>query len=214
MSFVNILWVQDAGSKVDEADQTQPFVLEEEPKPKKSRWTDEEITTLKALLPVHGRDFDKIGDAMSTRTASQIKTFYSNYRIKKHNLATLVPEQPKTPKPRKTQAPAKTPVKVGVSDAKASEKRKAHNVTEKSETLSKRSKGAKSADASLSFVEHMPLLMCPNDFSSLRSIALQDPRGDLLVFDITNGAQAMRDFGGATSASSSRPGKKKKGTAE
>lgn len=56
-----------------------------------SHWSDEEKNKFKALLQQHGKDWKQLAAGISTKTVSQIKNFFQNYRSKL-KLDDLLPE--------------------------------------------------------------------------------------------------------------------------
>lgn len=57
----------------------------------KSHWNDEEKQIFKEYLSKYGKDWDKIASVIKTKTSSQVKNYFQNYRIKL-NLYELLPE--------------------------------------------------------------------------------------------------------------------------
>jgi len=61
----------------------------------KSHWNDDEKELFKEYLKQYGKDWEKIAAIIKTKTSSQVKNYFQNYRIKL-NLYELLPEDQKT----------------------------------------------------------------------------------------------------------------------
>jgi len=193
----------------DEADQTQPFFQTDSvatPSAKRKRWTDEEIESLKHLLSVHGRNFGRIAQDLD-KGETQIKSFYSNYRTKKHNLASFVAKVSKATAPA-SEIAAAAAGKKGTSTKRKQEDPSATEI-EAVEKRSKLGEGTVDSNARFGDVEHVPLIMSATPFSKCKSFAIQDPSGQLLVFDLEQGFRAVRDDGISESETPKKKNKKK-----
>lgn len=60
-------------------------------KPTKSHWTDDEKSKFKQYLSTYGKDWNKIAEFITTKSTSQIKNYFQNYRVKL-KLDELLPE--------------------------------------------------------------------------------------------------------------------------
>jgi hypothetical protein len=197
-----------------------PKVVTASPKAHKKRWTVEEVEALKVGLKTHGKDFAAIARDVGTKTKEQVNFYYRNHKVKQKLDDLLAPSPPKPEKTKATTPKRKaddTP-----TPAKRSKKAAAAAAAAPAAVAAAPAAAAAAAASPTTEVapielrpgvEKMPLVSIPVAFSACSTIALRDPSGNLMVFDMSSGFLAVQDDGGAATPATKKKKNKRKAAA-